>query len=189
MPPCIISQQCFWLTSLMAQCSLYDMYCLKGRSALLFSSDLVPKLLKHRGFSSIYRKKSTVVSLCQCWCVCGGVTVLSFHIAHSNMTFCVIRENVVLYHVVRQIKRAINTSADVNFLWLGLSLKSPAISLSALCVWSINHIVKDSCGHRGSSVAVSWDTNGPAVVELAASEPLAWLKTPVHLCTVNYYFA
>lgn len=49
-PPCVISQQCFWPPGLMAQCSLYDMYCLKGRSALLFSSNLIPKLFKHQGF-------------------------------------------------------------------------------------------------------------------------------------------
>lgn len=64
-PPCVISQQCFWPQSLMAQRSLYDMHCLKGRSALLFSSDVIPTLFKHRGFSSIYRIKSVVVSSCQ----------------------------------------------------------------------------------------------------------------------------
>lgn len=62
-PPCVISQQCFWPPGLMAQCSLYDMYCLKGRSALLFSSNLIPKLFKHRGFSSKYRIKCLYVCL------------------------------------------------------------------------------------------------------------------------------
>lgn len=160
MPPYVISQQGFWPPSLMAQCSPYDMYCLKGRSALLFSSDLIPKRLKHQSFSPTYGIKSVDVSLCPCWHV-GGVNVFSLYIAHSNMTLCVIRENVVLHHIMRQIQSAINTSADVNFLWSGLSLKSLAISLSApcVCVWSINHIVKDLCGHCGSLVAVSWDTN------------------------------
>lgn len=57
-PPCVISQQCFWPPGLMAQCSLYDMYCLKGRSALLFSSNLIPKRFKHQGFLFKYRIKS-----------------------------------------------------------------------------------------------------------------------------------
>lgn len=65
-PPCVISQQCFWPPGLMAQCSLYDMYCLKGRSALLFRSNLIPKLFKHQGFSSKYRIKSVYVPLSVC---------------------------------------------------------------------------------------------------------------------------
>ena len=68
-PPCVISQQCFWPPGLMAQCSLYDMYCLKGRSALLFSSNLIPKLFKHQGFSSKYR----IECVCACACVSGCV--------------------------------------------------------------------------------------------------------------------
>lgn len=55
--PCVISQQCFWAPGLMAQCSLFDMYCLAGRSALSFSSNLIPKLLKQESFS---------FSLCVC---------------------------------------------------------------------------------------------------------------------------
>ena len=69
-PPCVISQQCFWPPGLMAQCSLYDMRCLKGRSALLFSSNLIPKLFKHRGFSSKYRIEHVYVSVSVCVCVC-----------------------------------------------------------------------------------------------------------------------
>ena len=69
-PPCVISQQCFWPPGLMAQCSPYDMYCLKGRSALLFSSNLIPKLFKHQGFSSKYRIKSVYVYPCLSSCVC-----------------------------------------------------------------------------------------------------------------------
>lgn len=63
-PPCVISQQCFWPPGLMAQCSLYDMYCLKGRSALLFSSNLIPKLFKHQGFLFKYGIKSVCYSPC-----------------------------------------------------------------------------------------------------------------------------
>ena len=74
-PPCVISQQCFWPPGLMAQCSPYDMRCLKGRSALLFSSNLIPKLFKHRGFSSKYRMERVFVFVCVCLCVCVCVCV------------------------------------------------------------------------------------------------------------------
>lgn len=40
------------------------MYCLKGRSVLLFSSNLIPKLFKHRGFSSKYRIGSVCAPVC-----------------------------------------------------------------------------------------------------------------------------
>lgn len=58
-----VSQQRFRPSSLMAQCSLYDVRWLKGRSVLLFCSNLMPKLFKHQGFSSIHSIQSVCLSL------------------------------------------------------------------------------------------------------------------------------
>lgn len=98
-PPCVISQQCFWPPGLMAQCSPYDMRCLKGRSALLFSSNLIPKLFKHRGFSSKYRMERVYVFVLVCVCVClyvgerqrqkGWVDSMQSNVSFGIVTFSV----------------------------------------------------------------------------------------------------
>lgn len=62
-PPCVISQQRFRPPGLMAQCSLYDVRCLKGSSVLLFCSNLIPKLFKHQGFSSTRSIQSVCLSV------------------------------------------------------------------------------------------------------------------------------
>lgn len=49
----------------MAQCSLYDVRCLKGSSVLLFCSNLIPKLFKHQGFSSTRSIQSVCLSVCE----------------------------------------------------------------------------------------------------------------------------
>lgn len=73
------------------------------------------------------------------------------------------------------------------FVWVYQLSCWRSASLYLPCVWgNINHIIRDLCGHCGSLQTVAWDSNRASSCSISAFELLAWLKTPVHLCTVDY---
>lgn len=166
-PPCVISQQCFRLPGLMAQCSLYDMCRLTGRSVLLFSTNLIPKLFKHCFF---FLHTQWRVQTCLCLSICGcmcesergsGKMVYGQNILWARWLFVFshfwlsCKNNTLHYYSMWQLKRSINTRTTVIFILLELSINIAVIYItsSTLCMRNINHIVNNLYGHFGSSIS------------------------------------